>query len=76
MNPTSLPPGFGLVPLRESAGLHRNHPAHRRIPRAQLRSMRDRDGRVYLDGKLFQFDPMAYQASRILRDVLAELWDA
>lgn len=67
-------PGFHLVPLAESRGLHPNHPRapERRLARRQVRWMTDG---LTSWGERFSepFDPMAYQAREILRAVLTEL---
>lgn len=67
-------PGFHLVPVRETRGLHPNHPRapERRLSRWQVSwVMRDHPRYDGFGGQAF--DPMAYQAKLILRAALADL---
>ena len=66
--------GFHLVPVRESRGLHPNHPRapERRVSKYQVAWCMRSDKRY--DGFGGQaFDPMNYQATKILREALQEL---
>lgn len=66
--------GFHLVPLRESRGLHPNHP---RAPERRMNARRVRwmtDGLTTWGERIAEpFDPMAYQACKVLQEALAEL---
>src|SRR6267154_1878245 len=66
--------GFHLVPVRETRGLHPNH------PRAPERRMGCAQRRYAMSGRTSwgvqftePFDPMAYQAKLILRAALLDL---
>lgn len=67
--------GYQLVPIRESRGLHPAHPAHQRV--AQMKLGWIRNGGVWFNsrGELVKgmIDPMALQASMILRSALEDM---
>lgn len=70
--------GFGLVALRESRGLHPNHPrAPERVHSARQYARALTENGCFMNGRIIaNFDPMAYQLTRILRDVLAQEYNA
>lgn len=71
--------GFGLVPLRESRGKHPNHPRspERRLTVWQVNRARGHPWGATINGRhISNFDPMAYQLTRILRDVLVQEYNA